>query len=207
MRNLQGACPHKVGGGANEWTGCFNMVHQDLEILTRIKDKQLQMLRGRFLVKPSLIIWYVTTKVKNRNLRSDVIRLTLQMSRFWSVLQRHSAITVLTRFLQPTKEAWQGNISTPVCHSVHKREVSASMSGVFVSWSRRGVCVHTPRHTPFGHPQTHTPWTHTPPDAPSGHTPSWKHPSWSISGWYTSYWNAFLFSGISYQNFLSIKLF
>ena len=167
---------------------------------------------GRFLVKPSLIISYVAAKVKNQNLRPDVIRLPLQMSRFWSLLQGHSAITVLTWFLQPAKEVWGKVIFLHLSVILFTRGRCLPLGQGYLSHGPEGVCVCTPPDTqPLDVPR-HTPPGHTPLDTPPGCTP-WTHPlldthpSRSISGWYASYWNAFLFSGISYQNFLSIKLF
>ena len=77
----------------------------------------------------------------------------------------------------PQTKLLEGNIFTPVCHSVHT-------VGVFGSGSRGcvplglGMC--TPwSHSPPGHPQTHTPWTppDTPPDTHThpGHTTTWTH--------------------------------
>ena len=79
---------------------------------------------------------------------------------------------------RPQRSCGQGNIFTPVCHSVHR--------GVVVSHKalRQNPPPRT-RHTT--HPLDLTPpGQGTPPEADSG--------IWSTSGRYASYWNAFLFS-------------
>ena len=91
----------------------------------------------------------------------------------------------LGAFLPSTTKLWQGNIFTPVCHSVH----------------RRGVCLSAcwDTHSPLG--QTPPSWADTPwQTPPDRHTP-WadtrlgRHPPPAdgyCSGQYTSCWNAFL---------------
>ena len=80
--------------------------------------------------------------------------------------------------LPPARKLRQGNVFTPVCHSVHTHPLP-------------------PGQTPPG--QTHPPWADT---SPLGRhiTPGQTHHLWAVhagtqstSGWYASYWNAFSF--------------
>ena len=110
-------------------------------------------------------------------------------------------------YYRPQRSCGQGNIFTPVCHSVH-----------------RGVCL---RQNPLGAdtpppPGADIPWVrhplgaYNPPGSrhPRQQTPPQAHSSiWSTSGRYSSYWNEFLsISYIRYQcgsehrdfNFLNI---
>ena len=95
-------------------------------------------------------------------------------------------------FYRPQRSCGQGNIFTPVCHSVHRGE------GVCLS-----ACWDTPpgADTPPGTENRHPPGADTP---QSRHTPRTKPPPReaessirSTSGRYASYWNAFLLFFIS----------
>ena len=109
-------------------------------------------------------------------------------------------------FYRPQRSCGQGNIFTPVCHSVHGGRGSASMhAGIpplppspgadTPPWSRQppgadtplGADTTPPRADPPGQtpPRTDTPQTRPPQEADSSIR--------SMSGQYTSYWNAFLF--------------
>ena len=63
---------------------------------------------------------------------------------------------IVWSFYRPKTKLWEGNVFTPVCHSVHRAE------GVYLSacWD-----THTPGQTPPGkHPTGQTPpWANTPP--------------------------------------------
>ena len=105
------------------------------------------------------------------------------------------------RSLPPARKLRQGNVFTPVCHSVHRRGCLPLVWWVSV----------TPQADPPGRPswadptgQTppgrHPPWKDTPCPVHAGiHTP---HPVnagiWSTSRRYVSDWNAFLFLGEVY---------
>ena len=92
---------------------------------------------------------------------------------------------IVWSFYRPKTKLWEGNVFTPVCHSVHRAE------GVYLSacWD-----THTPGQTPPGkHPTGQTPpWANTHPwaDTPPGRHPP---PGGHCRGRYASYWNAFLF--------------
>ena len=96
---------------------------------------------------------------------------------------------------RPKRSFGQGNVFTPVCHSVHR--------GGGSSWpGTPGDQTHTPPKD-----QTHTPRDHTPPDQagtpparpprpgrnPPGPDPPSPSGIRSTFGRYASYWNAFLF--------------
>ena len=101
------------------------------------------------------------------------------------------SLLVISRGLtcyRPQRSCGQGNIITPVCHSVH-RGVSASVHAGIPHPSRADT---PPEQTPL--PRAHTPGSRppradTPREADSG--------IWSMSGRYASYWNAFLLNKIS----------
>ena len=66
---------------------------------------------------------------------------------------------------RPQRSCGQGNIFTPVCHSVHRGEgVSASVHA--------GI-PHPPEQTP---PRAETPLEHTPPPWSTHHPPRSRHP-------------------------------
>ena len=70
--------------------------------------------------------------------------------------------------LPPATKLWQGNVFTPVCHSVHRE-------GCVCLWSWGGVCRLLGRHS-LGRP----PPGQTPPGRhPPGQTPSWAEPPWA----------------------------
>ena len=86
---------------------------------------------------------------------------------------------------RPQRSCGQGNIFTPVCHSVH--------GGGCLPQCMLGY--HNPRSR---HPPEQTPPEQTPPrkqTSPEGVDTPWKADSGirSMSGRYASYWNAFLF--------------
>ena len=79
----------------------------------------------------------------------------------------------------------QGNVFTPVCHSVHSRGRLADTPLANNPWADTPLCRHPPlrRNPPAG--------TTTP-----GQTPPWADTplrDGNCSGRYASYWNAFLF--------------
>ena len=85
---------------------------------------------------------------------------------------------------QPQRSCHQGNVLTPICHSVH-RGVCLSACWDTTPWDQ--VPPRT-RHPPGpGTPQDQAPLPRTrhPPEADSN--------IWSMSDRYASYWNAFLF--------------
>ena len=96
-------------------------------------------------------------------------------------------------FLPPAMKLQQGNVFTPVCHSVHR--------GVSVTPLGR----HPPGQTsPLGWDPlwADTPWADTPTPWADTH-PLGRHPLctvhvgiWSTNRWYASYWNAFLLLNI-----------
>ena len=93
----------------------------------------------------------------------------------------HSLLT--HPLLPPATKLWQGNVFTPVSHSVHRGGCLPLVQG--------GVC-----HTTLGR---HSPWADTPhrQTTPSAcwdtHTPCPVHAGIrSSSGRYASHWNAFL---------------
>ena len=133
-----------------------------------------------------------------------------QQSRQPASLQRNLSYTpwvaMLIHIYRPQRSCGQGNIFTPVCHSVHRGGLPQCMLG-YPPWSRH--CPPRSRHqnppqsrhqTPPGadtrsppeqtppwsnHPPEHLPWEQTPPlEADSGIR--------STSGRYASYLNAFL---------------
>ena len=92
-------------------------------------------------------------------------------------------------FYRPQRSCGQGNIFTPVCHSVHRGGVCLSACWDATPRSRHhppGLCtlpsrLRTPPRT------TYPPGLRTPPRAADSSIRS-------TSGRYASYWNAFLFS-------------
>ena len=90
----------------------------------------------------------------------------------------------------------QGNIFTPVCHSVHR---GGCLPQCMLGYHPPGST--TPgKHTPLGSTPhgKHTPWeAHTPAPSPQeAHTPPRRRAYWEIwstRGRYTSYRNAILF--------------
>ena len=111
-------------------------------------------------------------------------------------------------WLLPATKLPQGNVFTPVCHSVHGGSAThrcplADTPLANTPWSDPSI-----RHPLGRHPlprQTHPPPGQTPPPLgrhplPQAYTPG-KTPSyavhagiWSTSGRYASYWNAIFFS-------------
>ena len=99
--------------------------------------------------------------------------LSLVLAPWTSHLVKHS----LPNIYRPQRSCGQGNIFTPVCHSVHRG------GGVLPKCMLE---YHTPpEQTPPE--QTHPPRADTPPPGPDSSIRS-------TSGRYASYWNAFLYS-------------
>ena len=101
----------------------------------------------------------------------------------------HSLRLTRILFLPSATYLRQGNVFTPVCHSVHR--------GVYPSmhWDRHPPGRHIPACTGADNPPgKHTPRADT---HPSGrhHHPWADTPTGNgyCCGWYASYWNAFLF--------------
>ena len=95
----------------------------------------------------------------------------------------------------------QGNVFTPVCHSVHRGCLSKHAKGMEVSDSGGclplglgdvclwvwGICLWVQGPAGQSLPMARHPWV----DTPWADTPLRIDDHWS--GWYASYWNAFLF--------------
>ena len=95
-------------------------------------------------------------------------------------------IICLVYFYRPQRSCGQGNIFTPVCHSVHRGEEGVCLS----------ACWDTPLPLGADPPGADPPGSRPPPgaDTPLGvDTPREADSSIrSMSGRYASYWNAFL---------------
>ena len=87
---------------------------------------------------------------------------------------------------------WQGNVFTPVCHSVHMG-VSATPAWPDTPWADTPLSRHLPRQTPPLPGQT------PPAQCMLGYKPCAVHAGMrSTSGRYACYWNAFLYRLITH---------
>ena len=129
---------------------------------------------------------------------------------------RFAPFAVMTNIYRPQRSCGQGNIFTPVCHSVHRGSVC--LSTCWDTTPPTGADTHLEQtspwqQTPPGSRHTHPPGADTAPQNrhPSGGDTPLSRPPWSrhppradppeadsdigsMSGRYASYWNAFLFS-------------
>ena len=116
---------------------------------------------------------------------------------------RFSAGDRFSNFYRPQTKLREGNVLTPVSHSVHRGMGCLALGlGVYTSLvtppdtpGTHTPLVSPPRHTPLDTHPRHTlplPPRHTPPGHAPLDTPSLR----STNGWYASYWNAFLSHGI-----------
>ena len=104
------------------------------------------------------------------------------LSKIWRQISWNSWPLCYYYIYRPQRSCGQGNISTPVCHSVHRG------GGVVVS------------HKALRHPTPPRSDTPPPPPRPDTPPPRTRHPPpgeadsgiRSTSGRYASYWNAFL---------------
>ena len=126
------------------------------------------------------------------------------------------ALTKASNIYRPQRSCGQGNIFTPVCHSVHRggggvvclvRGVSHKALRQTPPWTRHTIPPRPGTHTPHPRPVTKPPdqTPHTPPGLdtprPDTHPPDQTPPPSreadsgirSSSGRYASYWNAFLY--------------
>ena len=90
--------------------------------------------------------------------------------------QKSNGLFHILWFLPPANEVAEGDVFTPVCHSVH-REMSASRFGGVPASRFLGCLPLGPGvNNPWGiHPWTHTPpWADTPLNTPPADTP-WTH--------------------------------
>ena len=100
----------------------------------------------------------------------------------------------VSNIYRPQRSCGQGNIFTPVCHSVHTGGSASVHAGIPTP---PGTNPPGSRHPPRSRPPQEQ--THTPPPREqtpwSRHPPPWEADSsiWSMSSRYASYWNAFLF--------------
>ena len=95
---------------------------------------------------------------------------------------------------RPQRSCGQGNIFTPVCHSVYRGRGSVSVHAGIPPWEQtppEQKCTPPPAPPP---PGADTPSEQTPPGSRHPHTPPPEADSSirSTSGRYASYWNAFL---------------
>ena len=104
-------------------------------------------------------------------------------------------ITMKKYFYRPQRSCGQGNIFTPVCHSVHRGGVCLS-----ACWDTPPPD-QTPPPGPGRHPRDQTPRDQAEPPRTRHHHPPTRQTAApeadssirSMSGRYASYWNAFLF--------------
>ena len=110
----------------------------------------------------------------------------------WSSNHKSSRLFQGLYFLPSATKLRQGNVFTPVSHSVHRGGVCVCMYVWQTPPPPVYPSMHWGRHSPM-YPSMH--WGRHPPVYPSMH---WgRHPPHSdghCSGWHASYWNAILFS-------------
>ena len=114
-------------------------------------------------------------------------------STFWLVGNKNMTSNDVLIFTARKRSLGQGNIFTPVCHSVHRGGLPKCMMGYHPpdQASPRPGAPRT-RHPP----QTRHPQTRHPLYQPPRHRACWEIRS--TRGWYASYWNAILFVTFSY---------
>ena len=125
--------------------------------------------------------------------KSDQLTISLGLDDWWILgALKDSSSHLDPFFYQPQQSCGQGNIFTPVCHSVHRGAVCLSACWDTTPWSRHPLPrADTPqsRHPP----RADSPLEQTPPGDQTPPSPGAHSGIWSMSGRYASYWNAFLF--------------
>ena len=125
-----------------------------------------------------------------------------------------SAVTLT--FYRPQRSCGQGNIFTPVCHSVHRGGLPQCMLGCHPPTKETPLPRRPPgrRHPPLPRRNPHQGETPCQGDPPEGDPLRSRHPPGSIplpgirsmSGRYASYWNALLFWMRSVKSLIRISV-